>query len=215
MAVLDSYIYLMVESDGRAFKIGTSLNPIARSYQLHNVIDYDRSLQFKFQGRQAAKAERMLHFLFRTNRQTREKADGSTEWFDIDCLALTKQFLWTMRDLVGWVEWSALNPVGKAPGATPAAVALTDAAARKALHEAQLEVERQKVMERTVRRKLEAARLAAERIKALTDRGLSAGQVKGTKSEKGRKRRPEPVRTIRLGHLHPLSVQRDPKRWIT
>lgn len=211
MAILSSYVYLMVEHDGRAFKIGTSIDPKMRSYQLHNVIDYDRSLQFKFDGRQAAKAERMLHFMFRGYHQKREKADGYTEWFDIDCLSLAKRFLWTMRDLVGWTEWSVIAPTGGIAKSPDQAKTITEAAARKALADAHREIEAAQALERVVRRKIETARLEATRIRALTDRGLSAGQIKRPRKAK---RAPEPVKTISLGHLHPMSAQRDPGRWL-
>lgn len=211
MATVSSYVYLMVEADGRAFKIGTSIDPKMRSFQLHNVIDYDRSLQFRFDGRQAAKAERMLHFLFRASRQTREKADGHTEWFDIQCFALVKQFLWTMRDLVGWADWSPIIPQTNASPASGQAVAATQAASRKALEAARKALESAQREEREVRRKIAAAQLEEARIKALTDRGLSAAAVKKPVGRKASRPKSGPVRSVPLSE-HIRTMQRE-GRW--
>lgn len=205
MAATSSYVYLFVEADGRAFKIGTSIDPKTRSFQLHNEIDYDLSLQFRFDGRQAAKAERTLHFLFRSSRQTRPRADGSTEWFDIDCLAMVKDFLWSMRDLVGWTEWSHVIPQTAAAPATATAVSTARFQSRKALDAAQRAVREAREQEQAMRRKRAAAELEAARVRLLTDCGMSVDQAKKPVGRKA-KAKPAPVRSITLDEYRRLKA---------
>lgn len=120
---MTSYLYLLVEHDAPAFKIGISKNPLIRSYQLANTIDLSRSVQFLFDGPQAAAAEKVLHFLFRAHRLDRLKSDGYTEWFDISCHEQVLAFLRSMRAEIGW---QTETPVGEALNTrTPSTTGLT------------------------------------------------------------------------------------------
>lgn len=211
-----SFVYLLVEEGGLAFKIGHSVDPTGRCKKLPNQIDYSRSLQFSFGGRQARAAERLLHFLFRKHRQTRPRCDGSTEWFDIACHEAAKRFLWVNRELVDWIDWSVVNP-DKAWNRK--AKRITEATARKRaahaeareLANANTQMRAQKAKEQAEARKRRIADADAALAAQYASRTLPAPTRK-PKRAPGRK--PEPVKRIDLSHLHPLAVQRDPRRWL-
>lgn len=210
-----SYVYLLVEEDGRAFKIGHSVDPAGRCKVLPNRIDYSRSLQFSFGGKQARAAERLLHFLFRKHRQVRPRCDGSTEWFGIECHDAAKRFLWVNRDLLDWIDWSVVDPGQPAGRKRPQ---MTEAQARRVAEQTEARVMAKAAEQMKAEKARELVEARKRRI-AEADAALAAEYAKRglPPPRKGRKhpgRKPEPVKHVSLSHLHPMSVQRDPRRWL-
>lgn len=82
-----SILYILVNKEQSAFKIGISRHPHYRAKTLPVEIDTERSLEIEVHDGNAHKAERVLHYLFRHWRYDMPRGDGYTEWFRIDALA--------------------------------------------------------------------------------------------------------------------------------
>jgi hypothetical protein len=85
-------LYILVNKEQSAFKIGISRHPHYRAKTLPVEIDTERSLEIEIHDGNAHKAERMLQYLFRHRRYDMPRGDGYTEWFQIDALAEVLSF---------------------------------------------------------------------------------------------------------------------------
>lgn len=93
-----SYLYLLRNKLGDAFKIGVSLEPARRGGQLPQELDWDRSLQVPMCGGHAYKVESALHYLFAAHSREMPIGDGYTEWFDIAVWSDVLAFLVEQRE---------------------------------------------------------------------------------------------------------------------
>ena len=58
-----SYLYLLQNQSGDAFKIGVSLDPARRGAQLPQELNWGQSLQVPMRGGDAYKVESALHYM--------------------------------------------------------------------------------------------------------------------------------------------------------
>jgi hypothetical protein len=96
-----SFVYLLLNREGDAFKIGVSLNPAQRGAQLPHDLDWSKSLQVPMAGGNAYKVEKLLHYLFRDHSREMPTGDGYTEWFSIGAWGGVLAFLAEQRDRLG------------------------------------------------------------------------------------------------------------------
>lgn len=76
-------VYLLVNSEHSAFKIGVSNDPHRRMRLLPVTADVTASLEIRLTDGSARRAEHLLHHLFRHQRFEMHPGDGYTEWFEI------------------------------------------------------------------------------------------------------------------------------------
>ncbi len=96
-----SFVYLLRNKTGDAFKIGVSFDPVQRGAQLPQKLDLEKSLQVSMAGGNAYKVESMLHYLFREYSQSMPFGNGYTEWFVIDAWLDVLAFLDDQKELLG------------------------------------------------------------------------------------------------------------------
>jgi hypothetical protein len=90
---LSKNLYLLVNEDESAVKVGVSVNPRSRGASLPVPINFGRSLEVEFLDGSALSVERMLHYLFRDRKHPMPHGDGCTEWFRIEALPEIVRFL--------------------------------------------------------------------------------------------------------------------------
>lgn len=97
-----SFVYLLPNQNGDAFKIGVSLKPAQRGAQLPQDLNWSKSLQVPMMADgNAYKVEKLLHYLFRDYSREMPTGDGYTEWFSIEVWGGVLAFLAEQRDLLG------------------------------------------------------------------------------------------------------------------
>lgn len=96
-----TYLYVLLNSAGDAFKIGVSVDTTRRIAALPQSIDVQRSYQYEITTGDAFKAERTLHYLFREHAAKQPFGAGYTEWFDIAALPAVLAFAEQHRDSLG------------------------------------------------------------------------------------------------------------------
>jgi hypothetical protein len=94
-------LYILVNKEQSAFKIGISRHPYYRAKTLPVDIDTERSLEIEIRDGNALKAERALQYLFRHWRYDMPRGDGFTEWFRIDALVEIMSFARAHADKLG------------------------------------------------------------------------------------------------------------------
>ncbi|WP_196491520.1 GIY-YIG nuclease family protein [Burkholderia diffusa] len=144
-----SVLYLLVNEEATAFKIGVSQRPHSRIASLPVSIDTSLSLEVEMLDGNAYGAERTLHYLFRNRRYPMPHGDGYTEWFEITALPEVVGFLAEQRDKLGTGQVRPLRPPAPPPKVSPVEAA------------AKLEAKRQRVEERARRWAEEYARAKA------------------------------------------------------
>lgn len=96
-----SYLYLLVNREGSAFKIGVSVDPARRGAVLPQALDLNSSRQVPMEGGRAYKIEGLLHYWFRDHMVAMPQGDGYTEWFDIAAWPAVLDFLAEQRERLG------------------------------------------------------------------------------------------------------------------
>lgn len=102
----NSFVYLLLSTDGNKFKIGKADNVHSRYTTLKRhwgEFDLEKSMQIKCDKKQVHNLEKTLHFIFDNyNIELPSNSDGYTEWFDSDCFEdvtdLLKDIAWKMSD---------------------------------------------------------------------------------------------------------------------
>jgi|SRR5690242_17045370 hypothetical protein len=102
-------LYLLVNSERPAFKIGVSISPHKRIASLPDDIAVSESYEVRFADDSAYRAELVMHHLFRHRRFDMPRGDGYTEWFDIAALPEVIQFITENGQRLGVEEVSALR----------------------------------------------------------------------------------------------------------
>lgn len=102
-------LYLLVNSERPAFKIGVSISPHKRIANLPDDIAVSESYEVRFADDSAYQAESVMHHLFRHRRFDMPRGDGYTEWFDIAALPEVIQFITENSQRLGVEEVSALR----------------------------------------------------------------------------------------------------------
>ncbi|WOB25912.1 GIY-YIG nuclease family protein [Xanthomonas dyei] len=97
----EQYLYLLLNREATAFKIGVAFQPLTRGAQLPQSIDSEKSLQIPMSGGSAIKVEKILHYLFQSHSFEMPRGDGYTEWFAVDALGDVLKFLDEQRDRLG------------------------------------------------------------------------------------------------------------------
>ncbi|WP_372178154.1 GIY-YIG nuclease family protein [Xanthomonas axonopodis pv. phyllanthi] len=97
----EQYVYLLLNKEATAFKIGVAFQPLTRGAQLPQSIDSENSFQIPMTGGSAIKVEKVLHYLFQNHSFDMPRGDGYTEWFAIDALGDVLKFLEDQRDRLG------------------------------------------------------------------------------------------------------------------
>jgi hypothetical protein len=127
------FVYLLVDADAPAFKIGITGDPSTRIAALNQNINRSQSLQIRLESRHDMRGlERTLHFLFRGARYERDQSDGGgfSEWFQIRVFASVVHFVRENRELIGWRRIEPITPPsprGRKPRRTPEAFAIAAA----------------------------------------------------------------------------------------
>jgi hypothetical protein len=103
-----SYLYLLVDGAGDGFKIGVSTDPSQRMASLPERIDVTKSFQIKCGEKNSYRVEKTLHLLFRNHHLKKERGDGYTEWFSMDCFEAVQDFIRSQRDLLGWTHFEPI-----------------------------------------------------------------------------------------------------------
>ncbi|WP_301233865.1 GIY-YIG nuclease family protein [Pandoraea cepalis] len=116
-----SILYILVNKEQSAFKIGISRHPHYRAKTLPVEIDTERSFEIEIHDGNALKAERALQYLFRHWRYDMPRGDGFTEWFRIDALAEVMSFARAHADKLGIGHIRALKVPDRpaSPGRVP------------------------------------------------------------------------------------------------
>lgn len=109
-----SYLYLLVDGAGDGFKIGVSADPSQRMTTLPERIDVTKSFQIKCGEKNSYRVEKALHLLFRNHHLKKERGDGYTEWFSMECFEAVQDFIRSQRDLLGWTHFEPI-PKSKVP----------------------------------------------------------------------------------------------------
>jgi len=112
-----SYLYLLVDSEGVGFKIGVSNNPSQRIATLPERIDTAKSVQIKCGEKNSYRVEKVLHLLFRNHSLKKERGDGYTEWFSMDCFEAVQDFIRGQRDLLAWTHFEPIPQLAHKPDA--------------------------------------------------------------------------------------------------
>ena len=94
-----SYIYLLVESGKKAFKIGKADDVLARAAILPQ--EFEDSIYFECEQHRVFDIEKVLHYMFKTAHQPKESGDGRTEWFDYQYFNECKQFIIQNQEQLG------------------------------------------------------------------------------------------------------------------
>lgn len=102
-------LYLLVNKDRTAFKIGVSRNPYRRLSSFAVEVDLGASREAEMHGGDAYKIEGMLHYLFRHRPHEMPRGDGYTEWFEMEVLREVTAFLAVHRDKLGIGDVRALT----------------------------------------------------------------------------------------------------------
>lgn len=134
-----SYLYLLVGSNGGGFKIGVSVDPSQRMAALPQEFDIAKSFQIKFGVKNAYRVEKTLHFLFRKYHISKERCDGYTEWFSMDCFEDVHDFISSQRDLL---EWTHFEPIPRPSMPIVKSIQATDE--ERANRKAAMELKKQK-----------------------------------------------------------------------
>lgn len=103
-------LYLLVNTEHSAFKIGVSVSPHQRIARLPDDIEVSESYEVRFADDTAYRAELVMHHLFRHRRFEMPRGEGYTEWFDITALPEVIQFITEQGQLLGVEEISPLRP---------------------------------------------------------------------------------------------------------
>lgn len=103
-----SYLYLLVDGSGDGFKIGVSVDPAQRMFSLPETFDVTRSYQIKCGVKNSYRVEKMLHLLFKKYRLEKQRGNGYTEWFSMECFDAVNDFIRSQRDLL---EWENFEPI--------------------------------------------------------------------------------------------------------
>ena len=108
---LSKNLYLLVNLEESAVKVGVSVNPRNRSAALPVPINFGRSLEVELlDGSAARSVERMLHYLFRDRKRPMPYGDGHTEWFQIEALPEMVRFLEDQTERLGVAKVRPLSP---------------------------------------------------------------------------------------------------------
>jgi len=92
------YVYILIEKNGKTFKIGKALNFYKRNRNLNYNFNYEKSYLFEYDICDYASVEIILKHNFKgCSRKKRIKKNGSTEFFRIDCLDEVLSFLEVIR----------------------------------------------------------------------------------------------------------------------
>ncbi|MCC4600183.1 GIY-YIG nuclease family protein [Xanthomonas melonis] len=97
----EQYLYLLLNKEATAFKIGVAFQPLTRGAQLPQSIDSEKSLQIPMAGGSAIKVEKVLHYLFQSQSFEMPRGDGYTEWFVMDALGDVLKFIDEQKDRLG------------------------------------------------------------------------------------------------------------------
>lgn len=111
----EQYLYLLLNSEATAFKIGVAFQPLARGAQLPQSIDSEKSLQIPMTGGSAIKVEKVLHYLFQSYAFEMPRGDGYTEWFAMNALGDLLKFLDEQRDRLRIGVPEPIPPKASAP----------------------------------------------------------------------------------------------------
>ncbi|HKT26566.1 GIY-YIG nuclease family protein [Dyella sp.] len=103
-------LYLLVNEEHSAFKIGVSHRPHQRISRLPNNIDVSSSYEVRFRDGSAYEAERVLHHMFRQKNFDMPRGEGYTEWFDIASLEDVLRFIENQKHLLSVEEICRLRP---------------------------------------------------------------------------------------------------------
>ena len=97
----DEYLYLLINNEATAFKIGISIDPVRRSARLPQEINLGQSLQIAIQDGSARKVEGVLHYLFRSYSKEMPRGEGYTEWFSMEAWDAVLSYLSDNRSFLG------------------------------------------------------------------------------------------------------------------
>lgn len=111
----EQYLYLLLNREATAFKIGVAFQPLARGAQLRQSIDSEKSLQVPMAGGSAIKVEKVLHYLFQSYAFEMPRGDGYTEWFAMNALGDVLEFLDEQKDRLGIGVPEPIPPKASAP----------------------------------------------------------------------------------------------------
>lgn len=88
------YLYIMFDKKHPDIKIGISKDPLRRSKELSEDIDYNKSICVAGGDRQIRNAERAVHCVFyKYNKSENHHREGHTEWFCVDQFENILKFL--------------------------------------------------------------------------------------------------------------------------
>ena len=88
-----AFVYILQHKVDPVVKIGRSSHPLSRARELPEDLDLQQSYVIAVAHEDAAKVEKMMHFLCRDLATGRPRGDGYTEWFDQAALAVVRGFL--------------------------------------------------------------------------------------------------------------------------
>lgn len=103
-------LYLLVNTEHSAFKIGVSVSPHQRIASLPDDIAVLDSYEVRFTDDTAYRAELVMHHLFRHRKFDMPRGNGYTEWFNIAALPEVMQFITEQGRLLGVEEIAPLRP---------------------------------------------------------------------------------------------------------
>lgn len=109
-----AFVYLLRHAEEPRFKIGHSIDPEGRIYELCEPVTAERSMKIRFPQSEARAAERVLHFMFRAHRLEGVQPEGGvnagwTEWFCESAFDEVLAFLIANRDRMAWLT---IEPLG-------------------------------------------------------------------------------------------------------
>lgn len=174
-----SYLYLLVDAEGDAFKIGVSINPEQRMVGLPEDFDRSRSMQFKCDVQEVYKTEKALHFLFRKHKAEKSFGSGYTEWFAISCFDDVKTFIHNNQMLLGWVHCEPIPAPRKADKVTTGYNAMTKEEKARVREE-----NKQKRHQEYVEHNAKCLAVVGEWLGALRSQGVLVGKFSDEKGNR-------------------------------